>query len=80
MSFSQDGKTESESVFERYLQAQGLKWMPIPTSDQKQPDYKVEHNAMICVFEVKEFDDPDPKPSGGYSPCPPIRAKDSHGG
>jgi len=72
---NQDARTESEAVFERYLQAQGLKWMPIPTSDQKQPDYKVEHNGMICVFEVKEFDDPDPKPSGGYSPCPPIREK-----
>ena len=68
-------KTQSEIAFEQYLQAQNLKWMAIPTSDQKQPDYKIEHGATACVFEVKEFDDPNPEPSGGFSPCPPIREK-----
>lgn len=68
-------KTESENVFEQYLQAHGLNWTPIPTSDQKQPDYKVEYDTRTCVFEVKEFDDPATKPSGGFSPCPPIREK-----
>lgn len=72
---TQTSKTESEGMFERYLEAQGLKWACIPTSDQKQPDYKIEHDARTCVFEVKEFNDPVPKPSGGYSPCPPIREK-----
>ncbi len=30
---------------------------------------------MTCVFEVKEFDDPAARSSGGFSPCPPIREK-----
>jgi len=68
-------KTESEAVFERYLGAQNLNWSRVLTSDQKQPDYKIEHRATTCVFEVKEFDDPATKPSGGFSPCPPIREK-----
>jgi hypothetical protein len=68
-------RTESEAAFEQYLEARGLNWSRIPTSDQKQPDYKIEHGARTCVFEVKEFDDPATKPSGGFSPCPPIREK-----
>lgn len=71
----QTSKTESEAAFERYLEARGLNWGSIPVSDQKQPDYRIEHDGTTCVFEVKEFDDPDPKPSGGYSPCPAIREK-----
>jgi len=49
--------------------------MRIPASDQKQPDYKVKHGWRACVFEVKEFDDPATKPSGGFSSCPAIREK-----
>lgn len=73
--FRAPSKTESETVFERYLESQSLNWMRLPTSDQKQPDYKIEHGTTTCVFEVKEFDDPATKPSGGFSPCPPIREK-----
>jgi hypothetical protein len=72
---NQTSKNESEGAFEQYLEPQGLNWARIPTSDHKQPDYRIEHNGIVCVFEVKEFDDPDPKPSGGHSPCPPIREK-----
>lgn len=67
--------TESELVFEQYLQSQSLKWSRIPESNRKQPDYKLEHGPMTCVFEVKEFAEPQTKPVGGYSPCPPIRKK-----
>jgi len=68
-------KTESEAAFERYLDTQNIRWTPVPTSAQKQPDYKVEHRSRTCLFEVKEFDDPAIVPSGGFSPCPPIREK-----
>lgn len=68
-------KTQSESVFEQYLDSHNLKWSKIPESAQKQPDYKVAHGSMTCVFEVKEFDDPQTKPVGGFSPCPAFREK-----
>jgi hypothetical protein len=68
-------KTESELTFERYLDAQNIGWTRVPTSTQKQPDYRIDHNSGTCLFEVKEFDDPAVAPSGGFSPCPPIKAK-----
>ena len=68
-------KTESEKAFERYLDTLNVKWSPVAPSAQKQPDYKIEHRSGICLFEVKEFDEPAIKPTGGFSPCPPIRKK-----
>jgi hypothetical protein len=68
-------KTQSEVLFEQYLKSQNLKWNRIAESGQKQPDYKVAHGPMTCAFEVKEFADPEIKPTGGFSPCPPIREK-----
>ena len=68
-------KTESEAAFERYLDTQNVKWTRVPTSTKKQPDYRIDHNSGTCLFEVKEFDDPAIAPSGGFSPCPPIKAK-----
>ena len=62
------GKTESEAIFERYLNSQNLQWDRVPESTLKQPDYKVAHGLTKCLFEVKEFDDPDTKPTGGFSP------------
>jgi hypothetical protein len=70
-----DVKTQSELVFEQYLESQNLNWSHIPEASRKQPDYKIAHGPMTCVFEVKEFADPKIKPVGGYSPCPPIREK-----
>ncbi len=67
--------TESEIAFEHYLGSQNLNWTRILNSDQKEPDYKIAHGRMTCIFEVKEFDDPGTKPSGGFSPCPPIKQK-----
>lgn len=68
-------KTESEETFEHYLNSQNITWRSVPTSDRKQPDYTAQHGEMICVFEVKEFDEPNVKPSGGFNPCPPIEKK-----
>jgi hypothetical protein len=68
-------KTQSEAVFEQYLESQNLQWARIPESNQRQPDYKTAHGPTTCIFEVKEFDDPETKPSDAFSPCPPIKRK-----
>lgn len=75
------GKTQSETLFEQYLESQNLKWDRIPEGNDRQPDYKIAHGTRTCVFEVKEFDvetkiSPSESPrvwSG--SPCPPIKRK-----
>ena len=68
-------KTESEGKFEYYLEGLGLRWERIATSETKQPDYSLDYGGARYLFEVKEFDHPRPLPSGGFSPCPPIRQK-----
>jgi hypothetical protein len=67
--------TESEKTFEHYLDSQKLAWDRVPEAQQKQPDYRVDHNGEPCVFEVKEFSDPETKPIGGFSACPAIQEK-----
>lgn len=68
-------KTESEKTFEQYLGGQNLMWARFPDTQEKHPDYKVEHGRLTCLFEIKEFEDPKNKPVGGFSPCPPIKEK-----
>jgi hypothetical protein len=68
-------KTESEEVFEHYLSSQSLTWARISDLAAKHPDYKIQHKNDVCLFEVKEFDEPDVKPSGGFSACPAVREK-----
>lgn len=68
-------RTESEEIFERYLDGLNVPWTRVADSPQKHPDYKVEHRHSTCFFEVKEFEDPAVKPSGGFSPCPAIQEK-----
>jgi hypothetical protein len=67
--------TESEQVFERYVEEQNLGWTRFPTASGRHPDYKVQYEHSACLFEVKEFDDPAIKPTGGFSPCPGICEK-----
>lgn len=68
-------RTESEEVFEEYLTSQNLAWKRILEPADKHPDYKVQQGDNLCVFEVKEFDDPAIKPAGPFSACPAIREK-----
>src|ERR1700739_2438354 len=68
-------KTESEEIFERYLDNQKVAWVRVADSDRKHPDYMVKHGELSCFFEVKEFEEPAVKPSGGFSPLPPIQEK-----
>ena len=67
--------TESENVFERYLNGQNIAWQKFPESNRKHPDYQVEYGRTTCLFEIKEFEDPAIKPSTGFSPCPAIQEK-----
>lgn len=68
-------RTESEEIFERYLDSQNVSWTRVADSPRKHPDYKVEHRQSPCFFEVKEFEDPAVKPIGGFGPCPAIQEK-----
>lgn len=67
--------TESEAIFQRYLENQKHQWTRVESADWKHPDYSVDCMGKTCLFEIKEFDDPLKKPTGGFSPCPPIREK-----
>jgi hypothetical protein len=67
--------TESEKVFEQYLEGQELKWTRLPEADSPRPDYGVRYQGGKCLFEVKEFDDPATEPIGGFDPCPAVRQK-----
>jgi hypothetical protein len=68
-------QTESEKVFERYLQEHNLVWSRIPTSNRPQADYKVQYSNTACLVEVKEFNHPTSIPSGPFTPLGPIRNK-----
>src|ERR1700722_7096648 len=68
-------RTESEEIFERYMDGQNVPWTRVADSIQKHPDYRVEHRNVSCFFEVKEFEDPAVKPNGGFNPCPAIQEK-----
>lgn len=70
-----DSKTDSEETFERYLRERGLVYERIPTTEEPQPDYRLQHNARTCVFEVKEFEDPAIWKRSSGPIAPPIRKK-----
>jgi hypothetical protein len=72
------GKTVSESLFEEYLNSQGLtdfifekEWSGIPTH----PDYTVNRNDSVYIFDVKEFEF-RPIPTGLYFGDPYSRIRE----
>jgi hypothetical protein len=67
--------TESEKVFDQYLEGQKLKWTRLPEADSPQPDYAVRYEGEECLFEVKEFGDPATEPVRGFDPRPAVREK-----
>jgi hypothetical protein len=67
--------TESEKVFEQYLEGQKLRWTRLAEASSPQPDYAVRYEGGECLFEVKEFDDPATEPIGGFDPRPPVQKK-----
>lgn len=69
-----EGLTHSESLLQEYLDVQKVRWErePILPGKVKRPDYRIASDGLLCWLEVKEFNDPDVKPTSGFSPCPPI--------
>ena len=50
-------KTRSEITFERWLNANGLPWHPIPTGTTKTPDYAVSVlPSEEIIFELKQIE------------------------
>jgi hypothetical protein len=68
--------TRSECVFEDHIRMLGFEPIRIEeTANQKQPDYRIDIDGKPVYFEVKEFNRPEPLPSGGFSPLPFMRRK-----
>lgn len=70
--------TDSEALFEKYLDNQGIAYerLPeLPELEQKQPDYRVQHGDLACVFEVKQLDEPPDRRSGKYPITEPIQRR-----
>jgi hypothetical protein len=74
-------KTESEALFETYLNATGLttfSFEEVIDGSSSRPDYTLWHDGQMMLFEVKEFHStPDDfrLGSGAYDPYRPIREK-----
>ena len=65
----------AETVFEQYLAGHGIDWEYETLPGRKKPDYLIPHAGGKCIVEVKEIEDPDPRPTAGFHPDRPVRAK-----
>jgi hypothetical protein len=54
-------------TYERLLELSDLR--------RRQPDYRVQHGNLTCVFEVKELTEPADTPGGKYRIAAPIQEK-----
>lgn len=70
-----EGQSRAEAVFEKYLEGQGIAWKYESLPGQKKPDYLIPHANGNCVVEVKQIEDPDPRPTEGFSPDRSVRSK-----
>lgn len=68
-------RTNAEIVFERYLSQRELRFKHEAVAGRKKPDYLIHGPSGDCIIEVKQIEDPDPRPSGGFNPDRPVRAK-----
>jgi hypothetical protein len=72
-------RTESELLFEEYLMAHAYSdWEHEKrlSGKRKRPDYYVQHNGQVLIFEVKEFDSQPPiQEVGFYDAYEPLREK-----
>jgi hypothetical protein len=59
--------TQGEHLFEQYLHSQNVKFQfeKEHLGKSKRPDYTVELNGQLLIFDVKDFDPPD-KPFTGF--------------
>src|SRR5712691_12231382 len=82
----QPSKNESETLFEQYLEAQGLghfQYEPTISGTSRRPDYVIRYRGEIILFDVKQFEattDDFKATSGSYDPYAPIREKINAGG
>ena len=71
--------TDSERLFQEYLQQQGLdrfEFEPQVQGTTKRPDFRLSLDGEEIYFEVKEFDHPPEMVSGGsFDLYGPIRSK-----
>ncbi|MGJ5814876.1 hypothetical protein [Paludibaculum fermentans] len=68
-------KTRAEIVFEGYLSERGLTFEHEAVPGRRKPDYLIHGPSGDCIVEVKQIEDPDPHPSGGFSAARSVRAK-----
>lgn len=60
-----------EVVFEEYLTLNGLVWEYEALPGRKKPDYVIPYASGKCVVEVKQIEDPDPRPTHEFHPDRP---------
>jgi hypothetical protein len=68
-------KSRAETVFEQYLADRDTSWEYEALPGRKKPDYLIPHAKGKCIVEVKEVEDPDPRPTSGFDPDRAVRAK-----
>jgi len=68
-------QTKAEIVFEDYLTRHAVAWEYETLPGLKKPDYVIPHTSGKCIIEVKQIEDPDPRPTHGFNPDRPVRAK-----
>jgi hypothetical protein len=68
-------QSKAELVFEDYLARHGIIWEYETLAGLKKPDYVIPHAAGKCIVEVKQIEDPNPRPTKGYNPDRSVRAK-----
>jgi hypothetical protein len=68
-------RTRAEILFETYLSRHGLQWEYEALHGRKKPDYVIPCASGKCVTEVKQIEEPNPRPTGGFNPDKFVRAK-----
>ncbi len=68
-------QTKAEIVFEDYLTRHGIVWEYETLPGLKKPDYVIPHASGKCIIEVKQIEDSHPRPTHGFNPDRPVRAK-----
>ena len=64
-------KTKISIRFLRAIEAEEYETLP----GLKKPDYVIPHASGKCIVEVKQIEDSDPRPTHGFNPDRPVRAK-----
>jgi hypothetical protein len=71
----QDASEKTHRIFENYLDARRMTWVPVPLNQGRTPDYRLAAREREALCEVKTIVGSGLLPSGGYDPCKRIVAK-----